>query len=203
MLIRDSRHDISDLRYSDVTPQRTYLSRRQFLAASSVGAGALASSRAVRAGTKLSGYGKSPFSTTEQISPYKDLTTYNNYYEFGTTKSDPAKLAKNYRILPWNLSIEGEVAKPKVLDLDAVMKAAPLEERIYRHRCVEGWSFVIPWIGFPLSALLKQAEPTSKAKYVAFESYYDPKQMLSPRQSGINFPYVEGLRIDEACIPWR
>ncbi len=201
MLIRDSRRDISDLRYSDVTPEKTYLSRRRFLASSSVVAGALTSSLAARAGTKLSGYTKSPFSTTEKVSPYGDLTTYNNYYEFGTNKSDPVKLAKNYRTSPWKLSIEGEVAKPKVLDLDAVMKVAPLEERIYRHRCVEGWSFVIPWIGFPLSALLKQAEPTSKAKYVAFESYYDPKQMLSPRQSGINFPYVEGLRIDEAMHP--
>src|SRR5439155_2390303 len=107
----------------------------------------------------------------------------------------------NFRTSPWMVKIEGEVAKPKTLDLDALMKAAPLEERIYRHRCVEAWSIVVPWIGYPLSALLKQVEPTAKAKYVAFESYYDTKQMLSPRQAGIPFPYVEGLSLDEAMHP--
>ena len=129
------------------------------------------------------------------------MTGYNNYYEFGTGKDEPVKLAKNYRTSPWSVSIEGEVTKPKTLDLDAVMKLAPLEERIYRHRCVEGWSFVIPWVGFPLSALLKQVEPTSKAKYVAFQKYYDPKQMISSREAHIQFPYIEGLRLDEAMHP--
>ena len=129
------------------------------------------------------------------------MTGYNNYYEFGTGKDEPVKLAKDYHPSPWQVSLEGEVVKPKVLDLDAVMKLAPLEERILRHRCVEGWSFVIPWVGFPLSALLKQVEPTSKAKYVAFQSFYDPKQMLSARQAHIEFPYIEGLRLDEAMHP--
>jgi methionine sulfoxide reductase catalytic subunit len=183
------------VRYSDVTPKAAYVSRRRFLAA------ALATPFAARAATIMSRVTQSPFSTKEQATPFEAVTSYNNYYEFGTGKDEPVKLAKNYKTSPWTVSLEGEVAKPKTLDLDAVMKLAPLEERIYRHRCVEGWSFVIPWIGFPLSALLKQVEPTSKAKYVAFQSFYDPKQMLSPRQAHIQFPYVEGLRLDEAMHP--
>jgi sulfoxide reductase catalytic subunit YedY len=183
------------LRYSDVTPKAFYLNRRRFLAA------ALASPLAAMAATKLTGVTQSPLSTTEKPTPYQYVTCYNNFYEFGTGKDEPVKLAKNFKTDPWTLSIEGEVGKPKTLDLDAIMKLAPLEERIYRHRCVEGWSFVIPWVGFPLSALLKQIEPTAKAKYVAFESFYDPKQMLSPRQAHIQFPYVEGLRLDEAMNP--
>src|SRR5882757_6785601 len=132
------------LRYSDVTPKSTYLSRRRFLAA------ALASPLAAAAAAeKLSGVSKSPFSTDEKPTPYEAVTSYNNYYEFGTGKDEPVKLAKNFRTTPWTVSIEGEVAKPKTLDMDAVMKLAPLEERVYRHRCVEGWSFVIPWVGFP------------------------------------------------------
>src|SRR6185437_10316371 len=150
----------SDLRYSDVTPENVYLSRRRFLAAGSLAVGALASPFAAYAETKLNGIARSPFSTTEKPTPYEAVITYNNYYEFGTGKDEPAKLAKNFKTSPWTVSLEGEVAKPKTLDLDAVMKLAPLEERIYRHRCVEGWSFVIPWVGFPLSALLKQVEPT-------------------------------------------
>jgi sulfoxide reductase catalytic subunit YedY len=129
------------------------------------------------------------------------VTGYNNYYEFGTGKDEPVKLAKDYKTSPWTVSLEGEVAKPKMLDLEAVMKLAPLEERIYRHRCVERWSIVVPWIGFSLSALLKQVEPNAKAKYVAFQSYYDPKQMPLGRSAGIQLPYVEGLRIDEAMHP--
>ena len=138
----------SDLRYSDVTPRNTYLSRRRFLAA------ALATPLTARAASTLTGVTPSPFSTKEEPTPFEAVTGYNNYYEFGTGKDEPAKLAKNFRTSPWTVSIEGEVEKPKTLDLDAVMKLAPLEERIYRHRCVEGWSFVVPWIGFPLSALL-------------------------------------------------
>jgi len=197
MIIRKA----TDLRYSDVTPKEIYLSRRSFLAAGGMALGALASPFAAQASTKLSGVTKSPLSTTEQPTPYEAVTTYNNYYEFGTGKDEPVKLAKNFKTSPWTLSLEGEVAKPKTLDLDDVMKLAPLEERIYRHRCVEGWSFVIPWVGFPLSALLKQVEPTSKAKYIAFQTFYDPKQMLSSRQAHIEFPYVEGLRLDEAMHP--
>ena len=138
----------------------------------------------------------------EKITPQKIVTTYNNFYEFGTGKDEPAKNAPKWKpASPWTVRIEGEVAQPKTLDLDQILKLAPLEERIYRHRCVEGWSIVVPWIGFPLSTLLKQVQPTGKAKFVAFESFYDPKQMLSSRQAGIQFPYVEGLRLDEAMHP--
>src|SRR5206468_1582299 len=131
---------------------------------------------AVRA-AKLDVAVKSPFSTSEKQTPYKDVTTYNNFYEFGTGKDQPSQLAKNFKTSPWHIKVEGQVAKPRVFDMDEILKIAPLEERIYRHRCVEAWSIVVPWIGFPLSALLKQVEPKSNAKYVAFESYYNPGQM--------------------------
>jgi len=189
-----------NLPYSSVTPRGMYLSRRRFLA----GAGASAvlgfGAGLSVAGTKLSA-AKSPFSTTEKPTPFHDVATYNNFYEFGTSKDDPARNAKNFRTVPWTVSIEGAVAKPRLLDLDALLKIAPLEERIYRHRCVEAWSIVVPWIGFPLSALIKLANPTSNAKYVAFQSLYDPKQMPEGRHVGIPFPYLEGLRMDEAMHP--
>jgi sulfoxide reductase catalytic subunit YedY len=183
-----------NLRYSQVTPKAEYLNRRRFLAAA-LGATALS------AGTKLTGVTRSPLSTSETVTPYEAITGYNNYYEFGTGKGDPVKNAQKFQTSPWTLTIEGDVAKPKTLDLDAIMKIAPLEERIYRHRCVERWSIVVPWIGFSLSALLKQVEPNAKAKYVAFQSYYDPKQMPEGKHAGIQLPYVEGLRIDEAMHP--
>jgi len=198
MLIRQA----PDLRYSDITPKETYLNRRSFLAAGSAGLGALASPFAAHAATtKLDNVGKSPLSTTEKPNSRDDVTHYNNYYEFGTAKEQPADLAKNFRTSPWTLKVGGEVAKPKTLDLDALYKIAPLEERIYRHRCVEAWSIVVPWIGFSLNELLKQVQPTSKAKYVAFESFYDLKQQPSARYSGLQLPYVEGLRLDEAMNP--
>jgi sulfoxide reductase catalytic subunit YedY len=138
----------------------------------------------------------------EKITPQNVVTTYNNYYEFGTGKDEPAKNAPKWKpSSPWTVRIEGEVAQPKTLDLDQILKLAPLEERIYRHRCVEAWSIVVPWIGFPLSTLLNQVKPTGKAKFVAFESFYDPQLMLSSRKAGIQFPYVEGLRLDEAMHP--
>jgi sulfoxide reductase catalytic subunit YedY len=191
---------LSDLRYSQVTPKQEYLNRRRFLAGS-IALGALAGAPSASA-TKLDGVTKSPLSTTEAPTEFKYITTYNNFYEFGTDKGDPAENApKRLKTSPWSVKIDGEVAKPKVLDLDAIFKIAPLEERIYRHRCVERWSMVIPWIGFSLNTLLKQVEPTSKAKYVAFETLYDSKNMLSTFQAGIGFPYVEGLRLDEAMHP--
>jgi len=194
----------SDLRHSDVTPKQVYLNRRRFLGAAPVALGALIGSRVAQATTKLTGVSKSSYTVDEKVdkvSPLDVITHYNNFYEFGTDKEDPAKNAQNFRTSPWMVKIEGEVAKPKTLDLDALMKAAPLEERIYRHRCVEAWSIVVPWIGYPLSALLKQVEPTSKAKYVAFESYYDTKQMPKGVWAGIKLPYVEGLRLYEAMHP--
>jgi len=150
---------------------------------------------------KLNGVTKSSYTVDEKVTPLDVITHYNNFYEFGTDKEDPAKNAQNFRTSPWMVKIEGEVAKPKTLDLDALMKVAPLEERIYRHRCVEAWSIVVPWVGYPLNALLKQVEPTAKAKYVAFESYYDTKQMPKGAWAGIQLPYVEGLRLDEAMNP--
>ncbi len=196
MLIRKA----PDLRYSQVTPRQMYLNRRRFLAAGSAGLGAFTALPAAAAGSKLAAK-KSPFSTTEQPTPLDAITHYNNFYEFGTDKEDPSKNAHKLRTSPWQVKVEGAVAKPTVLDLDAIFKIAPLEERIYRHRCVERWSIVVPWIGFPLNALLQQVEPTSKAKYVAFETYYDSKTMLGAFQAGIRFPYVEGLRMDEAMHP--
>jgi len=190
------------LRYSDVTTKQVYLNRRRFLATGATALGALSlGSLDARAGVKLDGVNRSPLSTTEKPTPATVITGYTNFYEFGTDKGEPAKNARNFKTSPWTVAVEGEVGKPKVWDLDAVMKLAPLEERIYRHRCVEGWSIVVPWIGFPLGALLKQAAPTSKAKFVAFQTAYDPKQMLSSRQAHIQFPYVEGLRMDEAMHP--
>jgi methionine sulfoxide reductase catalytic subunit len=191
----------TDLPYSEVTPKQVYLNRRRFLAASTAAIGTLAGPFSAEA-AKLSNLKKSPFSTTEPQTPLKIITSYNNFYEFGTGKEDPSENAPKWHVpSPWTIRIEGEVAKPKTIDLDAVMKLAPLEERVYRHRCVEAWSIVVPWVGFSLSNLLKQVQPTGKAKYVAFESYYDSKVMLSPFQAGIHFPYQEGLRLDEAMHP--
>jgi methionine sulfoxide reductase catalytic subunit len=190
----------SDLRYSDVTPKQLYMDRRRFLTAGSAALGALALPSAFAAEAKLATV-KSPLSTTEPITPMNVVTGFNNYYEFGTGKEDPVKNATKFVTRPWTVSLEGEVVKPKTLDIDAILKLAPLEERIYRHRCVERWSIVVPWIGFSLSTLLKQVEPTSKAKYVAFETYYDTKQMPLGRSAGIKLPYIEGLRMDEAMHP--
>jgi methionine sulfoxide reductase catalytic subunit len=187
---------IKYLPYSMVTPRSVYLNRRRFLATATA-AGA-ASRVAVAAGLN---FAKSPLSTSEKQTPYQAITTYNNYYEFGTDKSDPAKNAKTLRTRPWTVEIEGALEKPLMLDIDMVLKIAPLEERVYRHRCVEAWSIVVPWIGFPLSALVNLAKPRSNAKYVAFQTLYDPKQMPLGKKAGIQLPYVEGLRMDEAMHP--
>jgi sulfoxide reductase catalytic subunit YedY len=192
MLIRQA----PKIRSSEITPKGGYLNRRRFLAdVALIGAG-----RAFGA-SPLGAIVKSPLSTDEKPTPYADVTSYNNYYEFGTSKEQPAQYAKTLKTSPWTVSIEGAVAKPRKFDLDAVMKMAPMEERTYRHRCVEGWSIVVPWIGFSLNRLIKQVEPTAKAKFVTFESLYDPKQMPMGRYAGIALPYVEGLRMDEAMHP--
>jgi sulfoxide reductase catalytic subunit YedY len=189
--------------YSDVTPKQLYMNRRRFLAAGAAAIGAGSLPLSLVADTKLTNLVKSPFSTTEPLTPIQYVTAFNNYYEFGTAKDQPARNAGKFVTRPWTVSFEGEVVAPKILDIDAIMKLAPLEERIYRHRCVEGWSIVVPWIGFSLSTLLKQVEPTSKAKYVAFQSDLDPKQMplATASRAGIDFPYLEGLRLDEAMHP--
>jgi sulfoxide reductase catalytic subunit YedY len=195
------------LRQADVTPKPVYLNRRKFLAAAPAAFVAARELLAPRdralAATKLNVAAKSPFSTTEPITAADVATHYNNFYEFGTSKNEPARNAQNFRTNPWTLSVEGDVAKPRKFSLDEILKLAPLEERIYRHRCVEGWSIVVPWIGYSLSTLLNLVQPTAKAKYVAFESYWDLKQMplARPETAGIAFPYVEGLRLDEAMHP--
>ena len=165
----------ADIPYSEVTPKALYLNRRKFLAgipAAFLGARELLSpsARALAGTSKLPNLAKSPFSTSEKENSYNDVTHYNNYYEFGTSKDEPAKYAANFKTNPWTLSVEGEVAKPRKYSIDDLMHLAPLEERIYRHRCVEAWSIVVPWAGYSLNALLKQVEPTPKAKFVAFQS---------------------------------
>jgi sulfoxide reductase catalytic subunit YedY len=207
MLIRKS----PELTYADVTPKSVYLDRRKFLQAMGiVGATAVAGKslfdlasppQAALAATQFSGLIKSPFSTTEKPNTLNDVSHYNNYYEFGTDKSDPAKYAQNFKTSPWSVSVEGEVAKPRKFTMDEILKLAPLEERIYRHRCVERWSIVVPWIGFSFNVLAKLVEPTAKARYVAFQTFYDPRQMPQAKYGGIDFPYVEGLRLDEAMNP--
>jgi len=207
MLIRKA----PDLTYADVTPKSIYLNRRKFLqAVGIVGATAAAGkglfdlafpSQSAFASTKLTGLAKSPFSTTEKQNSYEDVTHYNNFYEFGTDKSDPAKNSKNFNTSNWVVSVEGEVSKPRKFTMDEILKIAPLEERIYRHRCVEAWSIVVPWIGFSFSNLVKLVEPTPKAQFVAFQSYYDTQHMPEGKHAGIDFPYVEGLRMDEAMNP--
>jgi sulfoxide reductase catalytic subunit YedY len=207
MLVRKT----PDLTYADVTPKSVYLNRRKFLRAMGiVGAAAVTGKglfdlaltpQIAFAGTKFTGLIKSPFSTTEKQNTFEDVTHYNNFYEFGTNKGDPAKNAGKFNTSNWKVSVEGEVKTPRKFTMDEILKIAPLEERIYRHRCVEAWSIVVPWIGFSFSNLAKIVEPTAKAQFVAFESYFDPQQMPEAKYAGIDFPYVEGLRLDEAMNP--
>ncbi|WP_017914336.1 protein-methionine-sulfoxide reductase catalytic subunit MsrP [Xanthomonas sp. SHU 166] len=144
---------------------------------------------------------RSGFRTNEELTRYEDVTSYNNFYEFGTDKTDPSKAAKTLRTSPWSVKVSGECEKPGTLSLDDLLKGHTPEERVYRLRCVEGWSMVIPWLGVPLGDVLKRFAPTSKAKYVAFTTLADPKQMPGIRYSSIDWPYKEGLRIDEAMHP--
>jgi sulfoxide reductase catalytic subunit YedY len=201
----------TDIRSSEITSKSTYMDRRKFIAGAAAAGAALAtglylgnggaSLETVEASAKLAGIAKSQFSTSEKPNSLKDITNYNNYYEFSTDKYDPNGLSKNFRTRPWTVSIEGLVAKHKKMDIDDLMKLAPLEERIYRFRCVEGWSMVIPWVGFPLSALIKQAEPLGKAAFVSFETIFAPNEMPGQKRDVLLWPYVEGLRMDEAMHP--
>jgi sulfoxide reductase catalytic subunit YedY len=201
----------ADIGSSEITPKNLYLNRRKFLVGAAMAGAATATGLGLRemaspsttalAGNKIEGIRKSPLSTTETITPYNDVTNYNNYYEFSTDKDGPAKLAKKFRTRPWKMKIDGQVEKKQELDVDTIIKMATPEERIYRHRCVEGWSIVVPWVGFSLNELIKRSNPTSKAKFVEFTTVFDPGQM--PGQSGhvLEWPYVEGLRMDEAMHP--
>jgi sulfoxide reductase catalytic subunit YedY len=196
----------SDIRPSEITDREIYRARRQFLqsvpavVATAVVPGLFASIPAFAA-EKLPGASKSRFSTGEQATPYKEVTTYNNFYEFGTDKADPAQAAKTLITRPWTVSVEGEVKNPRTYAIEDLLRLAPLEERIYRLRCVEGWSMVIPWTGISLSEVIRRAEPAGNAKYVEFVSLHDPKQMPGQRSGVLDWPYVEGLRLDEAMHP--
>jgi len=206
MLIKKS----DDIPSSEITPKTSYMNRRTLLIGTAAGAIALTARSSagwfqptpvLADGTQLSNLTKSAYSTNEAATPRELVTTYNNFYEFGGSKADPARNAGKFQTSPWSVSVEGEVAKPRTFTMDEILKLAPLEERIHRHRCVEGWSIVVPWIGYSFNVLAKAVQPTSRARYVAFQTYYDPKQMPLARSTGLPFPYLEGLRLDEAMHP--
>jgi sulfoxide reductase catalytic subunit YedY len=198
-------------RSSDITAERLYLDRRTFLAGGAAAAlglvvpePAVAAAKAP-AGAPLKATRNAALSLNESTTKVEDATTYNNFYEFGLDKDDPARNAHTLKTRPWTLKVEGLVHKPKTYDIDELLKMSPLEERVYSLRCVEAWSMVIPWIGFPLAALLKQVEPMGNAKYVEFVTLHDPQQMPGQKGGffggGLDWPYVEGLRLDEAQHP--
>ncbi len=202
----------SDIQPSDITPPEVFRRRRRFMqvaGSATLGAllGDLARPTASLAAEKHKkparwpGLASSPLSTDEPQTPYDKATQYNNYYEFGTDKEDPAELAHTLKTRPWSITVEGEAAKSGVYDLEDFLKPARFEERIYRLRCVEAWSMVIPWVGIPMAAVLRRFEPNSRAKYVEFTTLHDPAQMPGQRRSVLDWPYREGLRIDEAMHP--
>ncbi|MBF0188841.1 MAG: protein-methionine-sulfoxide reductase catalytic subunit MsrP [Magnetococcales bacterium] len=209
MLIRKP----SDIDPSEITDEQDYLNRRAFIrstarTAATVALGAAASTLVpdtVQAGEPtgrvLPDVRKSPLSTDEEPNDFDDITGYANFYELGSRKKDPARNAHHLITDPWSVAIEGEVAKPGVLAVEDLLKPHPLEERIYRMRCVEAWSMVIPWVGFPLADLLKRFEPTADARFVAFETLHDPKMLPGQSRPVLKWPYVEGLRMDEAMHP--
>jgi sulfoxide reductase catalytic subunit YedY len=204
MLIRSRRR--SQPRTSEITDRAAYLDRRRFLhqacGAVLAGTAGLMLPESVAAGDKLSGVAKnSRFSTSEELTNYEDVVSYNNFYEFGTDKADPARNAKDFKARPWSVKVDGECDRPGLYDLEDFLKPPALEERVYRLRCVEAWSMVIPWVGIPLGEVLKRYQPNSKARYVAFTTLYDPTQMPGQRRPILDWPYVEGLRIDEAMHP--
>ena len=199
---------------SDITPQSIYESRRDVLRGFAAGAAGAAlatwATRSAHAQTvrpgKLAALNSARSAvagavTMERATPYGDVTTYNNYYEFGTDKSDPAQHAGSLRLRPWTVSVEGEVKKARTFDIEELLKLSAMEERIYRMRCVEGWSMVIPWVGYSLAELIRKVEPTGNAKFVEFVTLADRAQMPGVRSSVLDWPYVEGLRLDEAMHP--
>jgi sulfoxide reductase catalytic subunit YedY len=194
-----------DLTDCDATPEAIYLRRRELLALGAASAAALvlpARAAAVEpSGEALPIARRVEKAGGEKPNRWDEVTTYNNFYELGTEKSDPARNAGTLKPRPWTVAIEGEVKKPQTVAVDDLVKWFPLEERIYRMRCVEAWSMVIPWIGFPLADLVRKVEPTSRAKYVAFRTLLDPDQLPGQRRRVLEWPYVEGLRIDEATNP--
>ncbi|PYS51947.1 MAG: protein-methionine-sulfoxide reductase catalytic subunit MsrP [Acidobacteria bacterium] len=204
-------HRASDIPSSEITPERIYHNRREFIKTASTALGTAAvisilpGCMSSSASGTVQNKAKGPYDTDEKQTPYEDITTYNNYYEFGTDKSDPAAKSKNFKTKPWTVSVEGLVKKPATYALDDLIKGFTMEDRIYRMRCVEAWSMVIPWMGFPLAELIKRLEPAPAAKYVEFKTILAPDQMPGQRPGlfggGLDWPYTEGLRLDEAMNP--
>ncbi|HJW24142.1 MAG TPA: protein-methionine-sulfoxide reductase catalytic subunit MsrP [Rhodocyclaceae bacterium] len=191
----------ADIPPSEITPPDIYRARRRFVGSALALAGAGLLPFGAEAADKLPGVRPGPFGTDEARTPLKDITSYNNFYEFGTDKSDPARYAGSLRTRPWTVTVDGLVQKPGSYDIDTLLKLAPLEERVYRLRCVEGWSMVIPWVGYPLEELVKRVEPLGSARFVEFTTLHDPVQMPGQRSRVLEWPYVEGLRLDEARHP--
>ena len=203
MLIRKT----TDIRPSEITSEANYLNRRDFMRAGAVAAGSILAPPALGAvvpedvRNRIPGIIKSDFSTPETPNSYEDVTTYNNYYEFGTGKADPANYSEEFEPRPWTITVDGHAGKTGTFDFDDFIKPFDVEERIYRMRCVEAWSMVIPWVGISLAAIVKSFNPTSKAKYVAFETLHDSERMPGQRRRSLAWPYREGLTIEEATNP--
>ena len=187
-----------DIAASEITPESLYLDRRSFLGAAGIGLAAFAG--AVPSGSMRAAMTSSP-RQEDKLTPYEDVTTYNNFYEFGTGKDEPAENAHTLRPKPWSVVVDGLVKKPTTFALEDLVKPSKQEERVYRLRCVEAWSMVIPWLGFPLADVIKRAQPLASAKYVGFTTLMDPKQMPGQRRAVLDWPYTEGLRLDEAMHP--
>jgi sulfoxide reductase catalytic subunit YedY len=185
---------------SEITPKSLFEQRRHFIKNAGAISAALMTAP-LWAAEKLSFTKTANYGLTDSLTPLKDVTSYNNFYEFGTDKESPGRRAGSFKTRPWAIAVEGEVLKPQVFDIDQLLKLAPIEERIYRLRCVEAWSMVIPWLGYPLAELLKQVQPTSSAKFVEFVSLHDLEQMPGQRSPVLQWPYREGLRLDEAMHP--
>ena len=204
MFIRRSRpEDCARILPSEITPESAYLNRRDLLKAA-VAAGLIPQlgwQPAAAATARLSYTKNAQFSVTEPPTSYQDIATYNNFYEFGTDKDDPARNSGNFKPMPWSVKVGGECEVKGSFTLEDILKPHPLEERIYRFRCVEAWSMVVPWVGFPLKDLLTRFKPTSKARYVAFKTVVRPSEMPGQRSGALDWPYVEGLRMDEAMHP--
>jgi methionine sulfoxide reductase catalytic subunit len=203
-------HKPSEIPSSEITPKQDYMNRRAFMRGAAAGAAVLAGERALRGVFRPSGVEaaeklatvKSQYSLTgDTLTPYEDITHYNNFYEFGVDKGDPAKYAGSLKTRPWTVKVEGLVSKQQTFDIDTLLKLRPMEERIYRFRCVEAWSMVIPWAGYSLSEFIKLCNPLSTAKFVQFISLADSKEEPLPWSAGIQWPYSEGLRMDEAMHP--
>ncbi len=194
---------MSDIPASEITPESIYRRRRQFMRASGMIGTALLLNPWLTAGASLriGDYQKNVITLDEELTPEDDATRYNNFYEFGTDKSDPARNAKNFNTDDWKITVGGECERPGEYSLEDLIKPFAIEERVYRLRCVEAWSMVIPWLGVPLASIIKSLQPTSKAKYVAFKTLHDPRRMPGQNRSVLRWPYREGLRIDEATNP--